>query len=52
MKKLISIAIGAAAVMAVASLVAHRRVIMACVKGEPAPEPPEWHKHCKKAKKD
>ena len=30
----------------VASAIAHRKVIMACVKGEPMPEAPEWHKKC------
>ena len=27
-----------------ASLFVHRRVIAAAIKGEPLPEPPEWHK--------
>ena len=29
---------------AVASLVVHRRVVAAVIKGEPLPEPPAWHK--------
>ena len=27
----------------IACAIDHRRVIVACVKGEPLPEPPEWH---------
>ena len=44
MKYLVNIALGLAAGCAVASLVVHRRVIVARVKGEPLPEPPAWHK--------
>lgn len=39
-----TIAVGAVIGCTVVSLVAHRRVIAAMVKGEPLPEPPEWHK--------
>ena len=26
----------------------HRRVIAACIKGEPMPEPPAWHFWCRR----
>ena len=44
MKHLANIALGLVAGCAVASLVIHRRVIAAAIKGEPLPEPPAWHK--------
>ena len=46
MKTILKVALGIAAVGMVASAIAHRKVIMACVKGEPMPEAPEWHKKC------
>ena len=52
MKKIACIALGAALGCAVVSAVAHRRVIAAMVKGEPLPEPPEWHKGHPFLKKD
>ena len=44
MRKAAIIALGIAAVSAVACLIVHRRVIVAMVKGSPIPELPEWHK--------
>ena len=44
MNKIAYVALGIAAGCAVASLIVHRRVIAAIVKGEPIPEPPAWHK--------
>ena len=44
MRKIAKIALGVAVVGAVACLVVHRNVVVAMVKGEPLPEPPEWHK--------
>jgi len=44
MKHLANIALGLAAGCIVASLVIHRRVVTAVIKGEPIPEPPAWHK--------
>ena len=44
MKTIAKIALGVVAGCAVATLVIHRRVIIAAVKGEPLPEPPAWHK--------
>lgn len=44
MRTLANIALGIAVGSAVAYLVIHRRVVIALVKGEPMPEPPEWHK--------
>lgn len=46
MKTAFKIAIGCAAVSTCCMLVIHRRVIAACIKGEPMPEPPKWHKKC------
>ena len=46
MKTAFKIAVGCAAVSTCCMLVIHRRVIAACIKGEPMPEPPEWHKKC------
>lgn len=43
MFKLVKFALGVAAV---ATLFAHRKSIMALVKGEPMPEVPDWHKKC------
>lgn len=43
MKHVANIALGLVAGCAVASLVVHRHVIVAIVKGEPLPEPPAWH---------
>ena len=44
MKHIANSALGLFAGCAVASLVVHRRVIAAVIKGEPLPEPPAWHK--------
>lgn len=44
MKKLAYVALGTAIGCAAVSLFVHRRVIAAVVKGDPIPEPPEWHK--------
>ena len=45
MKKTIAIvACGMVVGCAAVSLIAHRRVIAAMVKGEPLPEAPAWHK--------
>ena len=44
MCKVIKIALGVVAVSAIACAVVHRNVIAAMVKGDPMPEPPEWHK--------
>ena len=44
MRTLATIALGLAVGSAVACLVVHRRVVVAIVKGEEIPEPPEWHK--------
>ena len=44
MKHIASIALGVIAGCAVVSLVVHRRVVVAVIKGEPLPEPPAWHK--------
>ena len=44
MKTITYVVIGAAAGCVAASLFIHRRVIAAAIKGEPLPEPPEWHK--------
>ena len=52
MKTIASVALGVVAGCAIASLIIHRRVIVAMVKGEPMPEPPAWHAGhpgCKKA---
>ena len=46
MKKLLKGALVVAGVGVVACAIVHRRVIIACVKGEALPEPPEWHKQC------
>ena len=46
LKKVVKGALVVAAVGVVACAVVHRNVIIAVVKGEPLPEPPEWHKHC------
>ena len=44
MKKALFIALGVVAGCAATSLVVHRRVVAAAIKGDPLPEPPEWHK--------
>ena len=44
MKRLVYMAFGAVAACAAASLVVHRRVITAAIKGDPLSMPPEWHK--------
>ena len=48
MEKAANVALGVAAGCivgcAVASLVIHRHVVSAVLKGEPLPEPPAWHK--------
>ena len=44
MKTFANILLGLIIGCAVASLVVHRRVIAAAIKGEPLPEPPKWHK--------
>ena len=44
MKTFANIAIGVVAGCAVASLIVHRRVVKAIIKGDPLPEPPAWHK--------
>ena len=44
MCKVAKIALGVVAISAIACLVVHRRVVIAMVKGEPLPEPPESHK--------
>ncbi|ACV21450.1 Uncharacterised protein [Slackia heliotrinireducens] len=41
----LGVVVGCAVGCAVASLVIHRNVIAAVVKGEPIPEPPAWHKN-------
>lgn len=46
MKKVAKVALVVVAVGAVACAIAHRRVIVACVKGEALPEAPAWHKQC------
>ena len=43
MRTIANIALGVVVGCAVASLVVHRGVIAAMVKGEPLPEPPAWH---------
>lgn len=43
LKTMVKFALGAAAI---GLLVAHRKSIMALVKGEPMPEAPDWHKRC------
>ena len=43
MKKVALVALGLAVGCATAHLVVHRRVVFAMIKGEPLPEPPEWH---------
>ncbi|MBQ9042670.1 MAG: hypothetical protein IJ111_07630 [Eggerthellaceae bacterium] len=44
MSKIAKFAIGIAVGSAVCCLVVHRNVVKAMIKGEPLPEPPEWHK--------
>ena len=44
MKTFANIAIGVVAGCAVASLIVHRRVVKAIIKGDPLPKPPAWHK--------
>lgn len=44
MRTFANIALGLAVGSAVACLVVHRRVVAAVIKGDPIPEPPEWHK--------
>lgn len=44
MKTVAKIALGAFIVCALVSLAVHRRVVVAAIKGEPLPEPPEWHR--------
>ena len=44
MRHLANITLGLIAGCAVASLVIHRRVVAAIIKGEPIPEPPAWNK--------
>ena len=46
MSKIVKGALVVIGIGAVACAIAHRRVIAACVKGEPLPEAPEWHKQC------
>ena len=43
MKVFANVVLGVAVGCAVASLVIHRRVVAAAIKGEPLPEPPAWH---------
>ena len=44
MKQVANFALGIVVGCVAASMVVHRRVIDAVLKGEPIPEPPEWHK--------
>ena len=44
MKTVANIALAFVAGCAVASLVVHRNVVAAMIKGEPLPETPEWHR--------
>ena len=44
MKEIANIALGIVVGSVVACAVVHRHVIAAVIKGEPLPEPPEWHK--------
>lgn len=44
MCKVTKFVLGIVVIGAVACAITHRRVIAAMVKGEPMPEPPEWHK--------
>lgn len=44
MKKVAYIALGVIVGSMAVSLVVHRHVVAAMIKGEPMPEPPEWHK--------
>ena len=44
MRKAVKIALGIVVVGTVACAIAHRRVIVAMVKGDPLPALPEWHK--------
>lgn len=44
MKKCLYVALGLAAGCMATSLIVHRRVVAAVIKGEPIPEPPEWHR--------
>ena len=46
MKTALKILVGCTVASTCAMLVIHRRVIAACIKGEPMPEPPAWHKKC------
>ena len=43
MKTFANIVLGVACGCLVASLVVHRRVVAAIVKGDPIPETPAWH---------
>lgn len=52
MRKIAYFALGAFCACAAASIVVHRRVLVAAINGDPLPEPPEWHtwhKGCKKS---
>ena len=44
MRTIANLALGIAVGSAVACLIVHRRAVVALAKGEPLPEPPEWHK--------
>lgn len=44
MKNAVKVLLICLAICCIIFLVIHRRVIKACITGEPMPEPPAWHK--------
>ena len=52
MKQTIKALISCMAVCCGVLLIIHRRVIAACITGDPMPEAPEWHKKCFKCLAD